>query len=88
MPADNPTLDYPLPDAIRVSLIVTQTLEELGIPYLIGGSVASIIHGEPRLTNDIDLVADIKEEQIPQLAACRRTTKNQQVTDRQVLVSH
>jgi len=69
MPADNPIPNYPLPDAIRVSLIVTRTLEELGIPYLIGGSLASIIHGEPRLTNDVDLVADIKEEQVPQLVA-------------------
>lgn len=69
MPADNPIPTYPLPDAIRVSLIVTRTLEELGIPYLIGGSLASIIHGEPRLTNDVDLVAGIKEEQVPQLVA-------------------
>jgi hypothetical protein len=67
-PRKNP-LDNPMPDAIRVSLIVTRILEELGIPYLIGGSVASIIHGEPRLTNDIDLVAEIKEELVPQLVA-------------------
>jgi hypothetical protein len=73
MPADNPTPDYPLPDAIRVLLVVTRTLEELGIPYLIGVSVASIIHGEPRLTNDIDLVADIKEEQVPQLVSALET---------------
>jgi len=58
-----------MPDAIRVSLIVTRILEELGIPYLIGRSVASIIHGEPRLTNDIDLVAEIVEELVPQLVA-------------------
>ena len=71
-PRNNP-LDNPMPDAIRVSLIVTQVLEELGVPYLIGGSVASIIHGEPRLTNDIDLVADIREEQVPQLVAALET---------------
>ncbi|MGH9832074.1 MAG: hypothetical protein ACREBD_00880 [Blastocatellia bacterium] len=69
MPSDDKAPDYLLPDAIRVSLTVTRILEEAGVPYLIGGSVASIIHGEPRLTNDIDLVADIKEEQIPQLVA-------------------
>jgi hypothetical protein len=69
---DNP-LGTPMPDAIRVSLIVTRILEELGVPYLIGGSVASIIHGEPRLTNDIDLVADIREEQISQLVAALET---------------
>jgi hypothetical protein len=62
-----------MPDAIRVSLVVTRILEELGVPYLIGGSVASIIHGEPRLTNDIDLVADIREEQISQLVAALET---------------
>jgi hypothetical protein len=77
MPADEKSrdnlLDNPLPDAIRVSLIVTRILEELGVPYLIGGSVASIIHGEPRLTNDIDLVADIREEQVPQLVAALET---------------
>ncbi len=71
-PQDN-LLDAPMPDAIRVSLIVTRILEELDVPYLIGGSVASIIHGEPRLTNDIDLVADIREEQIPQLVAALET---------------
>jgi hypothetical protein len=69
---DNP-LDTPMPDAIRVSLIVTRILEELGVPYLIGGSVASIIHGEPRLTNDIDLVADIREEHVSQLVAALET---------------
>jgi hypothetical protein len=77
MPADEKSrdnlLDNQLPDAIRVSLIVTRILEELGVPYLIGGSVASIIHGEPRLTNDIDLVADIGEEQVPQLVAALET---------------
>jgi len=66
-------LNNPLPDAIRVSLIVTRILEDHGIPYLIGGSVASIIHGEPRLTNDIDLVADIREEQVSQLVAALET---------------
>jgi hypothetical protein len=35
--------------------------------------VASIIHGEPRLTNDIDLVADLREEQVSQLVAALET---------------
>jgi hypothetical protein len=74
MPGDEKFMDNPpMPDAIRVSLIVTRILEELGVPYLIGGSVASIIHGEPRLTNDIDLVADIKEEQVSGLVAALET---------------
>lgn len=53
-----------MPDAIRIGLRVTSLLANLGIPHLIGGSVASIVHGEVRLTNDLDLVADIKEEQV------------------------
>lgn len=34
-------------------------LEGLGIPYFVTGSVATILYGEPRLTNDIDVVAAI-----------------------------
>ena len=38
--------------------------ESLGIPYLLTGSIASMAYGEPRFTNDIDIVADIKMEHI------------------------
>lgn len=31
-------------------------LEALGLPYMVTGSVASMIYGEPRLTLDVDLV--------------------------------
>lgn len=43
---------------------VVQTFERLRIPYLVTGSVASMAYGEPRLTNDIDLVAGIRESDI------------------------
>ena len=58
-----------LPDAIRLALLVTNRFTALGIRHLIGGSVASIVHGIPRLTQDVALVADIKEVQIPALVA-------------------
>jgi hypothetical protein len=45
-------------------------LERGGIPYFITGAVAGIVYGEPRLTNDIDIVADIREEQLPLLKRC------------------
>jgi hypothetical protein len=48
---------------------MTQTFERLKIPYLITGSVASMAYGEPRLTNDIDIVAGIDEGHIASLAA-------------------
>ena len=35
---------------------LAQTLEDLPIPYLITGSMATIAYGEPRFTNDIDVV--------------------------------
>lgn len=48
---------------------VVAALEKLGINYLIGGSVASSVHGLPRSTQDADLVADIKTAQVTELAA-------------------
>jgi len=36
--------------------IFTDRLNKLGASYMITGSVASIIYGEPRLTHDIDIV--------------------------------
>lgn len=44
-------------------LRVTEALDVLGIPYLVGGSVASIIHGFVRTTADVDLVVDIRSNQ-------------------------
>jgi hypothetical protein len=37
---------------------LVRTLEELQIPYMITGSVASSHHGRPRATHDIDVVID------------------------------
>jgi len=47
---------------------VVAVFEELHIPYLITGSMASFMYGEPRFTNDADLVADIKEENVRSLS--------------------
>ncbi len=46
---------------------IVQILEHLQIPYLVTGSVASMAYGEPRLTNDIDIVAVIEERHIAKL---------------------
>lgn len=40
------------------------TLERLRIPYLITGSMASTAHGEPRFTNDIDVVVSLSETEV------------------------
>lgn len=41
--------------------------ERLHISYLVTGSVAAMAYGEPRLTNDIDVVASIEKRHIPPL---------------------
>jgi hypothetical protein len=48
---------------------ILETLERLKIPYCIVGSVASSVHGAPRTTMDIDLVADVRVDQLRRLAA-------------------
>ena len=42
-------------------LLFTQKFSELGIPFMVTGSVATILYGEPRLTHDIDIVLYIRE---------------------------
>jgi len=49
---------------------VVQCLEKLQIPYFVTGAMASIIYGEPRLTNDIDIVAEIQDIHINGLKNC------------------
>ena len=56
-----------LSEPIQVTLKVIKAFDALGIPYLIGGSLASALHGMIRATMDADLVADVKEEQVPLL---------------------
>lgn len=46
---------------------VIAVLEISAIPYHIGGSVASSLQGLFRTTADIDIVADIRLEQVPTL---------------------
>ena len=52
-------------EALTVTLDVIKALEQLNIPYLIGGSLASTLHGFSRTTLDSDLVADIRPEHVP-----------------------
>lgn len=57
------------PDALAVALLVIDLLEELGVDYQVGGSFASSIHGVPRQTNDVDLVADLEARHVPLLVS-------------------
>jgi hypothetical protein len=44
-------------------------LEQAGIPYMIGGSVASSIHGPQRSTNDVDIIIAPTPAQLDQFLA-------------------
>jgi hypothetical protein len=56
-----------LPDPLAVALEVAGIFERLGIAYLAAGSLASSVHGEPRSTNDVDLVVDLAAGHVPGL---------------------
>jgi len=56
-------------EASRITLLVAKTLERIGIPYAVGGSLASSLHGVMRSTLDVDIVADMRIEHIPALVA-------------------
>ncbi len=56
-------------DPLAVIDRLAAVFERLGIRYLVGGSVASSTHGFARSTNDVDMVADVTEAQIPALVA-------------------
>lgn len=54
----------PLGEVLEVTLRVAGILDDLGVPYLVGGSVASSLHGIPRSTQDVDLVAALEEHHV------------------------
>lgn len=44
-------------------------LEKLDVRYFVTGSIATIYYGEPRFTNDIDVVVDLPAGRIPEFIA-------------------
>lgn len=46
---------------------VIDVLERFDIPYLVGGSFASSVWGQPRQTNDLDLAVQVDESQVDSL---------------------
>lgn len=55
------------PEGLRVAFLVLQVLDRLGVPYHIGGSYASVVHGIPRQTQDVDLVVDLRQDRVREL---------------------
>jgi hypothetical protein len=57
-----------IPEPLRVTLAVTRVLERMGIPYFVGGSLASSAHGVARATLDADIIARVEPQQAGQFA--------------------
>ena len=55
-------------EAIRVTVLVARVLDQLGVSHAVVGSLASSLHGIPRSTNDVDIVAALRPEHAGPLA--------------------
>ncbi len=53
-----------VPEPVAVTLSVAGVLDRLGVPYFIGGSLATAVHGVARATLDADIIADLKPDQV------------------------
>ena len=51
-------------DPLQVALQVAAALERCAVRYLVGGSLASSVNGEPRATMDVDLVVALTEADV------------------------
>jgi hypothetical protein len=63
MPADTPAA------AAEALLTFVQRVEAAGLAYVVVGSMASSVHGEPRLSRDIDVVVAMSAADLPPLVA-------------------
>jgi hypothetical protein len=55
-------------DPVAVALSVARVLEACGLRYLVGGSLASSLSGEPRSTLDVDIVVAMTTADVDRVA--------------------
>jgi len=48
--------------------LAAETLDQIGIPYMVTGSLASAFYGEPRSTQDLEIVVPSDEPRLQRLA--------------------
>ncbi len=58
---------------LELAVILARRFEALGLRYLVGGSVASSLHGVPRTSHDVDLLVDVPLEVADKIAAALET---------------
>ena len=51
----------------ELSLLFIRPLNQLRVRYMVSGSVAAILYGEPRLTHDVDFIVFLRHEDITRL---------------------
>lgn len=52
---------------LDITVLVAQALDVVQVPYVVGGSFASTIHGEARATRDVDIVLALRPPQVDPL---------------------
>jgi hypothetical protein len=68
-------------DVIDIALRVAAAIESSGGAYFIGGSVASSLQGDPRATNDIDVVLSLPAlTHFPQYASSPQSASSAQLS--------
>jgi hypothetical protein len=55
-----------MPEADLIGLFAVP-LEQAGLPYMVTGATAAILYGQPRTTNDLDVVIALKFADLPRL---------------------
>jgi hypothetical protein len=51
-------------EILDITIAVANAFERIGVPYLVGGSLASSLHGVPRSTLDVDFVAQLDQRSV------------------------
>jgi hypothetical protein len=62
-----PSMASPLPDLPRLLAALTRALRSAEIPFMLIGGQAVLVHGRPRLTEDIDVTLGAGPERLPDL---------------------
>lgn len=61
-------------EILEITLLVAGTLDGLGVEYVVAGSLASSLHGIPRATQDVDIVARLRSAHIEPFVVALRSS--------------
>jgi hypothetical protein len=61
-------MDNEIQTTLRIAAVAVRIFDDLGIPLVVVGSVAGIVHHHTRRTHDIDLLADVRPTHVRRLA--------------------